>query len=361
MLSQARGLPRFRIEKRTDVNPLVPVISLVVALAAAMAVSALLIMSAGANVRDAFVALFHGGFGSWDALLETLMESTPIMLTGLAATLAFRAQIWNIGAEGQLAAGAMASFWAAMSLGFLPAPLLFVAIVLAGFLGGALCGWIPGFLKARLNTNEIIVTVMMNYVVRYGLSFMLAGPWKDPTSFYLQSSMIPDRSFFPILVSGSRLHAGFAIAIIVAVVFYILLFRTSFGYEVRALGLNPVASRFKGIPIERIVILVMVLSGGVAGLAGAGELVGVEHRLRLDIFANYGFTGIIIAMLANLHPLGVIVAAIFFGGLVNGSLGMQITLGVPVSIVYVIQAVVLLFLLAAQVISRYQVRRVKPC
>ena len=356
-----RTWPRLRIEKRTQVNPLVPVVSMVIALAAALAVSALLMLSAGANVGEAFGALFGGGFGSSKALLETLVESTPLMLTGLAATLAFRAQIWNIGAEGQLAAGAMFSFWAAMNLAFLPGPVLFVAIVLAGFLGGALCGWIPGYLKARLHANEIIVTVMMNYIVRYALSFMLAGPWKDPSSFYLQSSMIPDRSNFPLLVPGSRLHAGFAIALVIAVVFYLLLFRTSFGYSVRALGLNPTAARFKGLPIQRIVIVVMALSGGVAGLAGAGELAGLQYRLRLDIFANYGFTGIIIAMLANLHPLGVIVAAIFFGGLVNGSLGMQITTGVPVSIIYVIQAVVLLFLLAAQVISRYQVRRVEPC
>jgi ABC-type uncharacterized transport system permease subunit len=356
-----RDWPRLRIEKRTQVNPLVPAVSLVIALAAALAVSALLMLSAGANVGEAYLALFRGGFGSWNAFLETLVESTPMMLTGLAATLAFRAQIWNIGAEGQLATGAMFSLMAAMNLTFLPAPLLFIAILLAALLGGALCGWIPGYLKARLNTNEIIVTVMMNYIVRYGLSFMLAGPWKDPSSYYLQSSMIPEKAYFPVLVSGSRLHAGFVVALIVAVIFYLLLFRTSFGYEVRALGLNPVAAKFKGIPIGRIVIVVMTLSGGVAGLAGAGELVGVQHRLRLDIFAGYGFTGIIIAMLADLHPLGVIAAAIFFGGLINGSMGMQIATGVPVAIVYVIQAVVLLFLLAAQVISRYQVRRVKPC
>jgi simple sugar transport system permease protein len=351
----------FRIEKRTQVNPLVQVVSLVIALVAAMGVSSVLILSAGANVGEAFSALFSGGFGSWDAFLETLVKSTPMILTGLAATIAFRAQIWNIGAEGQLVTGAMFSFWAAMNLTYLPAPLLFVAILLAAFLGGALCGWIPGYLKARLNTNEIIVTVMMNYIVRYGLSFMLSGPWKDPSSYYLQSSMIPDQSLFPVLVTDSRLHAGFIVAVLIAIFFYILLFKTTFGYEVRALGLNPTAAKFKGIPISRIIIAVMVLSGGVAGLAGAGELVGLQHRLRLDISAGYGFTGIIIAMLANLHPIGVIFAAIFFGGLVNGSLRMQIVTGVPVAIVYVIQAVVLLFLLTAQVISNYQVRRVKPC
>lgn len=351
----------IRFEKRTQSSVLVQAISLVIALAAAMGVSALLILSAGADVGEAFAALFSGGFGSWDAILETLVKSTPMILTGLAATIAFRAQIWNIGAEGQLVAGAMASFWAAMYLAFLPAPLLFLTTLLAAFLGGALWGWIPGYLKARLNTNEIIVTVMMNYIIRYALSFMLSGLWKDPSSYYLQSSMLPDKSYFPLVVTNSRLHAGFIVAVLVAIVFYILLFKTSFGYEVRALGLNPTAAKFKGIPIGRIIIAVMMLSGGVAGLAGAGELVGLQHRLRLDISAGYGFTGIIIAMLANLHPIGVIFAAIFFGGLVNGSLRMQIATGVPVAIIYVIQAVVLLFLLSAQVISRYEVRRVKPC
>lgn len=356
-----RNWLNIRIERRTQVNPLVQTTSLMIALVAALAVSSLLIISAGASVSEAFLALFGGGFGSWDAFLETLVKSSPMILTGLAATLAFRAQIWNIGAEGQLVTGAMFSYWTAMNLAHLPAPLLFVVILFAAFLGGALCGWIPGYLKARLNANEIIVTVMMNYIVRYSLSFMLSGPWKDPGSFYLQSSMIPEKSFFPLLIADSRLHAGFLVALLIAFILYILLFKTVFGYNVRAMGLNPTASKFKGIPIQRVVIAVMVLSGGVAGLAGAGELVGLQHRLRLDISGGYGFTGIIIAMLAGLHPLAVILAAIFFGGLVNGSLRMQIVTGVPVAIVYVIQAIVLLFLLTAQVISRYQVRRFKPC
>lgn len=357
------NLPRlqYRIEKRTQTNLLVQVASLVVALVAAMALSAVLIRSAGANLGEAFLALFSGGFGSWDALLETLVKSTPLIFTGLAATIAFRAQIWNIGAEGQLVTGAMFSYWAAMNLAWLPTPLLFISILLFAFLGGAICGWIPGYLKAKLNANEIIVTVMMNYIVRYGLSFLLSGLWKDPSSFYLQSSMIPKESYFPLLVQDSRLHAGFLISLLCAAVFYVLLFKSPFGYEIRALGLNATASRFKGIPIGRVIIVVMALSGGVAGLAGAGELVGLQHRLRLDISGGYGFMGIIIAMLAGLHPIGVILAAIFFGGLVNGSLRMQIVTGVPVAIVYVIQAVVLLFLLTAQVISRYQLRKAEPC
>lgn len=356
-----QGWLKLRFEPRTQVNPLVQLVSLVIALAAALMVSALLIQSAGASISEAFAALYGGGFGSWDAFLETLVKSSPIILTGLAATIAFRARIWNIGAEGQLVTGAMFSYWAAMNLTFLPIPLLFIAALLAAFAGGAVCGWIPGYLKARLNANEIIVTVMLNYIVRYLLSFMLSGPWKDPSSYYLQSSMVPEKAFFPLLISSSRLHAGFIIALLLAIILYFLLFKTVFGYEVRALGLNPIASKFKGIQIERVVIAVMILSGGIAGLAGAGELIGLQHRLRLDISSGYGFTGIIIAMLADLHPLAVVATAIFFGGLVNGSLRMQIVTGVPVAIIYVIQAVVLLFLLTAQVLSRYQVQRVKPC
>lgn len=350
---------RYRIERRPDISPLVQAFSLLIALAASLVVSAILIRSAGANVVEAFKALYGGAFGSTDSLWETLVKATPLIFTGLAATIAFRARIWNIGAEGQLVAGAMFSYWAAINLVWLPRSLLFLAILLAAFIGGAIFGWIPGYLKAKLKVDEIIVTVMLNYVLRYWLSFMLSGPWKDPSSYYLQSSQLPDKAHFPVLVPDSRLHAGFLVALIAAMIFYLLLFKTSFGYEVRALGHNPTASRFKGIPIARIIIVVMILSGGVAGLAGSGEIAGLLHRLRLDISANYGFTGIIIAMLAGLHPLGVVVAAIFFGGLVNGSLRMQITTGVPVAIVYVIQAIVLLFLLASQVISRYQLRKVE--
>lgn len=352
---------RFKVERRLEVSPWVQVGSLLLALLAAVLVSSVLILSAGAGLSEAFKALLGGGFGGKNPFLETLVKTTPLILSGLAATIAFRAKIWNIGAEGQLVLGAMAAYAVIFYFPWLPRLVMVPAIIVAGFLGGALWGWIPGYLKARLKVDEIIVTVMLNYVARYMLSFVLAGLWKDPSSYYLQSSELPKSANWPLLVADSRLHIGFLLALLAALIFYVLLWRTPFGYEIRALGLNPIASKFKGTNISRTIIWTMVLSGGVAGLAGAGELAGLQHRLRLDLTSGYGFTGIIIAMLGGLHPLGVVLASLFFGGLVNGSVRMQIITGVPVAVVYVIQAIVLLFLLTADVFSKYQVRKVEPC
>lgn len=357
------NIPRlgYRIERRVQVSIGARLGSLALALAGALIATGALIVSANANLGEALQALVGGSFGSWSSFWETLVKTTPLILTGLAATIAFRGRIWNIGAEGQLILGAIAAYAVVFYLPGLPRLALVPAVLVGGFVGGAFWGWIAGVLKARLNVDEIIVTVMLNYVARYLLSFVLSGIWKDPSSFYLQSSALPESAELPLLVADSRLHIGFLLALIAAAAFYVLLWRSPFGYEIRAYGLNPTASKFKGTNIRRTIILVMILSGGVAGLAGAGELAGLHHRMRLDITTGFGFTGIIIAMLGGLHPLGVIVAALFFGGLANGSVRMQIITGVPVAVVYVIQAVVLLFLLTAEVVSKYTLRKVEPC
>lgn len=333
--------------------------SVLLAVLAALLISAALIGSAGANVFDAFYALFAGGFGSPHAWLETLVKASPLMLTSLAVTVAFRAKAWNIGAEGQLYIGAMAAYWAAVNLSSLPRLLLIPMIFLIAFLFGALYGLIPGFLKARMKVDEVIVTVMTNYIAQYAMSFLLAGLWRDPSSFYLQTIEIPAVSRLPILVEGSRLHLGFLVALLTALAVFILLSKTSLGYEIRAIGYNAKAARFNGINVGRTFMIVMAVSGGIAGLAGAGELAGLYYRLRMtDIAAGYGYTGIIIAMLASLNPIGVIFASILFGGLVNGSMRLQVMTGVPISIVYAMQAIFLLCVLTAEVATRYRVKRV---
>jgi general nucleoside transport system permease protein len=346
----------LKLEKKLEVNLSSRLFSLFLAILGSVVVSSILIITAGKETSVAFSALLGGGFGGWESWIETLVKSTPLILTGLAATVAFRGKIWNIGAEGQLYAGAMAAFWTATTFSGLPQVILVPLVLIASIAGGGVCGWIPGYLKAVHNVNEIIVTVMMNYIIRYLLSFMLLGAWKDPSSYYQQTVTIPENSTFPLLFTDTRLHLGFLVAVLAAVFLYILLWKTPFGIEVRALGHNPIATKFKGIDISKVVIVVMLISGGIAGLAGAGELNGLQHRLRPDLATGYGFTGIIIAMLAGLHPLLVIPAAVFFGGLLNGSVRMQIYTGIPVALVYVIQAVVLLFLLTANVTSKYRLR-----
>ncbi len=353
----------FRIEKRANVTRKDLLVATGLAIVAALAVCAVLMKLAGASILETFVTLFGGAFGSQRSILETLVKTTPLLLCAEAVTLAFRGKVWNIGAEGQFFTGAIVAYGAYVQFQALPALPLFLVVVAAGFLGGAMCGSLAGVLKSRFNVDVIISTVMLNYIVDYGVSFLLSsnGPWRAPDSFYPHSPEVSAAAQWLILVPRSRLHVGFLIALASAVVVYVLLERTTFGLKVKAFGFNALASAFRGINTAQTLVMVMLLSGGIAGLAGAGELFGVQYRLRPDLSPGYGFTGIIVAMLGGLHPLGVIIAAIFFGGLINGSVRMQIVTKVPVALIDVIQAIILLFLLGAQVFAKYRVRRVRPC
>lgn len=358
--SPHRGRSRWQLERRTEVSRWWQAASLLIAIVAAFAVAGLLLLTAKANVWVAFRALFGGAFGDWRALLETLVRAAPLILTGLAAALAFRGRVWNIGAEGQLVIGAMAGYWAYTLLNGLPRLPLLVGIFLFGALGGAIFGWLAGLLKVRFGVDEIISTVMLNYIAMFFLSFMLSGvgPWREPGSYYQQSPMIAEVAYLPVLIPRSRLHVGFVVAVLAAVLVYVLLEKTPLGYEMRAIGFNPIAARFKGTDVPRTVILTMAISGALAGLAGVGELFAIHRRLVMDISTGIGYTGIIVAMLANLHPLGVILAAILFGGLTNGAYRLQITTGVPSAFIFAIQAIVLLFVISASILSRYRIRRV---
>jgi ABC-type uncharacterized transport system permease subunit len=349
----------WRVEPRVGTSRWWQVASILLALAAAFAVSSLLIASAGANVLEALQAMGRGAFGSWSAAAETLVQSTPLIFTGLAVTVAFRGRIWNIGAEGQFWAGAMAAYWVATNVTGLPTFVIIAMTIIAAFAAGMTWGGLAGLLKACYGASEIIVTVMLNFIILFTLSFLLSDVWQDPSSHFYQTAATPEASFFPRLLLKGRLHLGFALAMLVAILVYVLLWMTTLGYEIRALGINPVAARYKGINVATTTVLILAISGGIAALAGASEVAGLHHRLRLDISTGYGFTGIIIAMLGRLHPAGVILAAVFFGALVNGALGMQITTGVPVALVQAIQGITLLFLLTADVLARYRLTRVR--
>ncbi|MDD2696059.1 MAG: ABC transporter permease [Anaerolineales bacterium] len=354
---------RYAIQKREVVTRKDRLIATLIAILAAFIVSGILMKMAGASVWEAFAALFGGAFGGQRSLLETLVKTTPLLLTAEAVALTFQGKIWNIGAEGQLFSGAMAAYWTYTLFQHLPPAPLFVLVVLGGFLGGAICGALAGILKARFNVDVIISTVLINYVVNYFLSFMLSatGPWRSPESYYPHTPEIDNAARWLILIPKSRLHLGFLIAVGVVAGMYFLLKKTVFGMKIRSMGFNPTASTFRGIDTKRVMIITMLISGGIAGLAGVSEVFGVQYRLRPDISPGYGFTGIIVAILGGLHPLGVAIAAFFFGGLLNGSVRMQILTRVPVALVDVIQAIILLFLLTAQVIARYRLVRVKPC
>ena len=357
MSNKGRSL-RFQLERRTHSSPLAQAVFFVVGLVAALLISGVLIYIAKADVLLALASIFRGAFGGWEAFLETLVQSTPILFTGLAVVLAFRGRVWNIGAEGQFFAGAVMATLFGVNLSGLPAALLVPALIILAMVGGAIWGLIPGILKAAFNTSEIIVTVMMNYIMMYLTSFLLTGPLKEPGQHFMQSPKLPASASLPLLFADNRLHLGFALAVVFVLFVYLLLFKTPLGFDIRAIGENPLAARYKGINTKTTIVLAMLLSGAIAGLAGGSEVLGLHHRLRLDISVNYGYTGIIIALLGKLNPFGVLIAAVFFGALVNGSTSMMIYTGVPVALVYSVQGLVLICVLTAEVASKYRIRRV---
>ena len=346
----------YKIVKRQTSSPWLDAATVVIAILLSLLVSAALIATSGANPWEAMGALFRGAFGTRHALLETIVQATPLIFTGLAIVVAFRAKVFNIGAEGQLFAGAMMAAWISMNFSDLPRAVIIGLIILGSMIAGGLWAFIPGFLKARFGTNEIIVTVMLNYVILFIISYLLGRAWRDPSQFFLQTIRFEESTHLPTFFD-SRIHLGFFVALVMTIVIYVLLWKTPLGYDIRAVGDNPISSRYKGIKISLIIIAVMVISGAVAGLAGGMEVTGIHYRLKLDISIGYGFTGILIALLGRLNPFGVLFAALFFGALVNGSTGMQIFTGVPVALVEAVQGIVLVFLLAAEALNRYRLER----
>ena len=348
----------IKIEKRFSPSRWTDISAALAAAIVTLIVISGLIATSGANVTDALAALFTGAFGSRAASLETLVQATPLIFTGLAAVIAFRGRVWNIGAEGQFFAGAMAAAWFSLNFDSLPSVALVTLSILLGTGGGALWGLIPGFLRARFGANEIIVTVMMNYIILLVLSFLLVDAWSDPTVYYLQTPRFPEASYLPTFWN-SRIHLGFFVGFLLSGWVYCFLWKTPLGYEIRALGDNPVASKYKGIATSKTIMLTMAISGAIAGLGGGIEVLGIHHRLRLDISIGYGFLGILVALLGRLNPFGVALAAVLFGALINGSTSMQIFTGVPAALVETTQGVVLIMLLVAQAATKYRIRRIR--
>lgn len=354
------GQRRWRIERRLETPWWLDLGGIFAGLGMAVLTSALLIAAAGSDVLDSYRALYDGAFGNRDSAVETLVQATPLIFTGLAAAFAFRAKVWNIGGEGQLYAGAMGAYWASLVLDeSLPRILLIPACFVMAMLLGA--GWagIAAVLRTRFGVNEIITTVMLNFIVLNVLNFLLNGAWQDPASFYAQTDRMSDVFGLPRLLSTGRLHLGFVVAVATAFLVWFILARTSFGYEVRSIGANPRVASYGGITSNRIIIATMLISGAIAGLAGASELLGTQLRLQPGISNDFGFTGIIIALVARLRPAGVIVAAIAAGALTNGATTMQITTGVPAALVDVITGLALMFVLLTAVMVNYRIRRIQ--
>lgn len=351
----------MRLEKRTHLSPLALLLAPLGAVAFTLAVSSLLVLWAGAPVGPTWAAVVRGGFGSLFALSETLTRAVPLVLTGLAAAVAFRARLFNIGAEGQLYAGALAAVAVGGlhgGAGFALTPaLLFPLMVGAAIVAGALMLLGPALLKARLGVDEVVTTLLMNFIVLLGVSALLDGPMKDPMALgWPQSVALQEPMELGKLLAGTRLHTGLLAALALAGALWVVFNRTVFGFDLRAQGANARAARFAGVPPLRTVVLVALLSGGLAGLAGALEVAGRTGYVTLDMSPGYGYSGIVIAMLAQLHPLGVIGAAVFVAGVLVGADSMSRSVGVPTYIADVIVAASLLSVLVATLLAQYRVR-----
>ena len=349
----------MRFERREH-RPLALVITApLIAIGAALVLSGLLIAIAGAPVLEAYWLILKGAYGSRLSATETLTRATPLMLTGLAAAVAFRARLWNIGAEGQLYVGAI-TVAAASSLlfGSLHAAIQIPLLLVLGAMAGMVFLLIPLWLRLRFAVDEVVTTLLMNFIAVLLVSMLIDTVLKDPTAFgWPQSQAVTDEGSLPKLLNRSRLHAGLLIAIVLAFVVHFIQSRTIFGLQSRAAGLNPVAAGFAGVPLGRTLVIVAAISGGLAGLAGAIEVMGVKGYVTTDLSPGYGYSGIVIAMLANLHPLGVILASLFIATMFVGVDGMSRVLGVPSYIADVTVALSLLTMLVAIFFTQYRIRR----
>jgi general nucleoside transport system permease protein len=323
----------------------------------ALLVGALLIALVGVNPLSAYRALIQGAFGNKYAISETLALTTPMILTGLAISVAYRSKLVNLGAEGQLIVGAIVAAGLAMSLGGLP-PLVAVLLISVGaFVAGSAFALIPAVLKAKLNVNEIIVGLMLNFVSIYLLSYLVEGPWKASGSLIPRSPDLPVSTQLPRIWGGNyRVSVFLFVAIAAAIVVYVVFRWTTFGFRLKVVGSDPNVARFSGIRIGFYQVAAMLISGGLAGLAGYAEVGGVFHYLQAGVSAGYGYYGFVVAFMARLHPIGCIFTAFFFAVLLNGAESMQRTVGVPIVLVRVIQGLVLFFVIGTDTYRRRRER-----
>jgi simple sugar transport system permease protein len=323
----------------------------------ALLIGGIMLLFLKANPIVAYTAMITGAWGSLSGVTQSLVKATPLLLVGLGICIAFRANVINIGGEGQITLGAIMATWFPLTFHTLPGWVLIPVTLLLGFLAGAAWGFVPGILKARLKVNEILSTIMMNSIATQFMYLLIRGPLMDPAgvasgTFLAQSAALPRQAWLPRLIPQTLLHAGAIVAVVLAVAVYFFLWRTTIGYRIRAVGLNPDASRHSGINVPFYQALSLTLAGGFAGLAGAIEIMGVQHRLLDGITGGYGFTGIVAALLGGLHPLGVIPASILFGGLLVGANEMQRSVQVPSSLINVILGLVVLFVSGSALWSR---------
>ncbi|MBI9101298.1 MAG: ABC transporter permease [Spirochaetales bacterium] len=345
MVQIKKNIPGIKIFKKL----LIPLFAVFLGLT----VGSLLVISRDTGLLDILGYLIYGAFGSLENLSESLIYTIPLGLSGLAIAFSYSAGVFNIGCEGQLQLAAAAATLVATSTAFAnPFLHVFISIV-AGIAAGALWALIPGLLKAYRGFNEIVVTMLLNYIAILLVSFFVHGPLKDPAGYYAQSKVLADTARLTHIFSGYNLHTGFWLFLLCTIIITFILYRTSLGFKLRSTGYNIQASRYAGIKVKRIMVLSMLVSGGLAGIAGSVEIMGVHGRLMEGFSPGYGYDAIAVCLIANLNPVGILFSSFFFGALRNAAGNLQIEAGIPVSFVYIIQGLAILFVIGSRGLPRY--------
>lgn len=350
-------MAKFRLERSPApvwARVLIPILAVLVT----FIITSIFIILAGANPFEAYYNFIIVPLSSKFSALEVLVKATPLIFTGIAVTFAFTAGYYNIGAEGQLYAGAVAAAWIGATFTNLPAIAAVPLMLVLGFAAGMLWALLPALLKVKLKVDEVVTTLLMNSIIMYFVSALLNGPWRDPETGWPKSPELFEAARFVQLIPKSRLHLGFIIALVVVAIVFIIIKRTPFGLQMRAAGASKVGALFAGINVNRTMLIAALVSGGIAGLAGVSEIAGIHYHLISELSGGYGYTGIIVATLGGLNPIGATVAALFIGLIDTGAQTVSRVLGVPVYLGDVVQSTLLLVTLGMLLLQNYRIKRI---
>lgn len=332
---------------------IVPLLSPILAIAAALLTGAILILLSGNNPLAAYTILFQEAFANYFGFANTITKAAPLLLAGLGVQFALKAGQFNIGGEGQIYMGGLGSTLVGLYGQGLPLWIHLPLALLGGFLLGAFWGWIPGYLKAHRGVNEVISTLLLNYIALNFVGYLVHNPLMEPGAPSAYSPLIAKSAWLPNILPKTQAHAGILLGFIVAAIVWVVLTRSPLGYQIEAVGLNPTAAKYAGISVKRTIMMVMTISGGLAALAGSCEVLGLKHRLFEEFSAGYGFDAIAIAFLSRGNIAGVVATSFFFGALRSGANVMQRSAGVPVTVVYAIEGLTILFIAISFALERH--------
>lgn len=334
------------------------VLTAIVVILSSLIVTSILLALLGISPILAISLIFYGGIGSLHNILESLVSATPIIIVSLGLAVAFTAGIWNIGAEGQIYIGGIIAAVTALSLRWLPPFIVIPISLVSGALAGLMWAVIPAFLKVYNDVNEVFTTLFMNYIALYLVSYLLLGPLKDPISGYPQTELLPPSLRLPVLLPGTRFHLGIIIAIfIITPLCYLLLNRTSIGLQLKLLGGGDEFATYAGVDKSKLIIIALLISGSLSGIAGAIEILGVQYTMRITLSPGWGYTGIAVALLGYLNPIGILLVSLLFGIIYNGSLSFSALTATPVGLANIIQSLILVFTLAGYIIEKHILSR----